>query len=289
MIKTILVPATGSDNDLSVHQSALATARLFEAHLDFLHVRVDPVAVAASMAAMDGGAGMLASGWLDQLAAEAEQRAKLARAAVERFCAAEQIKLDGQHDEPATVAARFHLEIGSETDAIVDHGRTADLLVIGRPSEGKGVGVGTLEAALFDSGRPVLIPGRQPIPVPLKTVAIAWKPTREAARAVAVAMPFIERAARVAILTISARDGAVEADSAQHLAATLRRHGPSVEVRSETDSAGGGPETLLRAAAECADLLVMGAYGHSRFREMVFGGFTEQVLTRADLPVVMAH
>jgi nucleotide-binding universal stress UspA family protein len=289
MMKTILVPATGSDTDSGVFDNALRVARLFGAHLDFLHVRTDPVAVATSVASMDGGAGMLSSGWLDELAADAEQRAKIAREACQSFCAAQQVKIDGKHDEPGVVTAKLHVEIGSETDWIVEHGRTADLIVIGRREEGKGVAVGTLEGALFDSGRPVLIPGGRLLPVRLPTVAIAWKSTREAARAVTAAMPFLEKAARIVILMIAAEGEPADADSAQRLATALRRHCPVVEILTESDSVGGGAETLIRSAAGCADLLVMGGYGHSRLREMVFGGFTESVLKGGELPVLMAH
>src|SRR3954452_15469075 len=148
MIKAILVPATGADSDPAVFSTALRTARQCGARIEFLHVRVDPVSVASSFAAMDGGAGMLASGWIDQLAAEAEQRAKKARQMCEKFCADERIGLDGA-SAGGTIAATWSEEIGDEPEFIAERARPVDLVVIGRPAEANGGGMATLETVLF--------------------------------------------------------------------------------------------------------------------------------------------
>jgi len=289
MIKSILVPATGQDSDLAVFQTALRAARQCGARLDFLHVRVDPVGVAASFAAMDGGAGMLASGWIDQLAAEAEQRAKRARQICDKFCADGRIALDGTAGA-GPVVGTWREEIGDEPALLAERARPVDLAVVGRPAEANGAGMATLETVLFDGGRPVLIPGKSPLAEPVRRVAVAWKPTREAARAVTASMPFIERAASVTVLTVAENDDPQAiAESAESIARTLRLHASEVTIRVEPAQADGGPEALLAAAAGCADLLVMGAYGHNRFREMVFGGFTESALRHADIPILAAH
>ena len=285
VIRTILVPATGDDVDSTVFAAALDVARRFGAHLDVLHVRTDVAEIAAAFVA-DGGGGMVSAGLIDQLEEEARQRAEKAHKFFQVFCARETLTSGPGGQGGVTTTAAWHEEVGREAHWVVDYGRTSDLLVIGRPVENRGVSE-TLEAALMGSGRPLLIPG--PAPAEPGTTAIAWKSTREAARAVSLAMPLLEQAKRIVILTL-AEDDRAERDSAARLLETLQRHGVAGEVRYLQPSSRSTAETLLASASEIgAGLLVMGGYGHSRLREMVFGGVTEHVLQAAAVPVLMAH
>jgi nucleotide-binding universal stress UspA family protein len=140
---------------------------------------------------------------------------------------------------------------------------------------------------LFDSGRPLLIPGSAPVAP--DTVAIAWKSTREAARAVAAAMPFLATAKRVVILAVAEDSKAGRGDVAR-LVVALQRHDIAAEARHMEAGSRSAADTLLGAAREFgAGLLVMGGYGHGRLRELVFGGVTERVIGGAAIPVLMAH
>jgi nucleotide-binding universal stress UspA family protein len=285
MIKTILVPATGYDTDGMSFTTALAIGRRFGAHLDVLHVRADAAEIAAAFVP-DPGGGMMSIGLIELLEEEATRRAEKAERGFMEFCKRESLT-PGVPGQSGRTAIAWHQEVGREAEWVVDYGRTSDLLVVGRPSENQGVSPGTLEAALMESGRPVLIPGA--VPVDTRTIAIAWKPTREAARAVSAAMPLIEQATRVIILTLAEEDR-VERDSATRLRDALQRQGVGAEIQRLQKQAGGTPETLLAAAGEVgAGLLVMGGYGHSRLREMVFGGMTAHILRAASIPVLMAH
>ena len=144
-----------------------------------------------------------------------------------------------------------------------------------------------LESALLDTGRPVLIPGSKP-PC-LETVAIAWKATREAARAVGAALPFLLRAKRLAVIC-AAEAGAIDRAGTERLVTTLRRHHGEVETCYLQPASAETGEAILSKAQEIgAGLVVMGAYGHGRVRELVFGGVTERVLKCAELPLLMAH
>ena len=180
-------------------------------------------------------------------------------------------------------------EVGLDTAWIAEHGRTADLIVAGRGRQGSGSAMDVLEAALMDSGRPVLVAPRA-VPASVgRTVCIAWKATREAAGAVSAAQPFIAQAERVVILTID-EDNDGDDGSPKRLQRALRWHNPNVTMHRLVRERGSPAETLLQAAGRAeADLLVMGGYGHTRLREAMFGGFTRHVLERADLPVLMAH
>jgi len=287
MIKTILVPATGSDKDNAVFTSALAIARAFGAHLEFLHVRPDATATAVAMASDGGGATML-GGLVDRLEEEASQREEKARQSLEAFCGREGLALlDAPSDVPGPSAQWFR-EIGGEPDWVAEYGHAVDLLVIGRPGRDEGVLLDTIEGALIDSGRPLLIPPAAPLSMVPETVAIAWKPTPQAARALTAALPFLSMAKQIVILTVD-EDQRKPEEEAERLMTGLRWHGVPVSVHHLLPEGQSGPETLLSAAAEHAALLVMGGYGHSRLREWIFGGFTLHVLRGAAVPVLMAH
>jgi len=186
-------------------------------------------------------------------------------------------------------SAEWRVETGDETDWLSVYGRVADLLVLGRMRGAKTVPMDVLDAALMETGHPLLIvPAQTPEQIG-QTVAIAWKDTAEAASAVSAALPLLVAAQRVIILSIE-EDPERDAAACERLNQVLLWHNRSTTVR-RLKAAGCDPaDTLLKAATELgADLLVMGGYGHSRMREVVFGGFTRRVLQAADLPVLMAH
>ena len=121
-----------------------------------------------------------------------------------------------------------------------------------------------------------------------ETVVIAWKATREAARAVTAALPFLQIAKQIVIITVAENHSALE-NEADRLMAVLRWRGVPVTVRHLQPDGQNAADKLLAAAHEHAALLVMGGYGHSRLREWIFGGFTQHVLRGCEVPVVMAH
>jgi nucleotide-binding universal stress UspA family protein len=287
MIKSILVPATGGEADDAVFTSALTVARAFAAYLDFLHVRIDATAATVAMAT-DTGGGALLGGLIDRIEAEADEQEGRAKERFRRFCEREKLALPDGTAAPSAPVAAWHREIGPEPDWVAEYGRAADLVVIGRPREGEGVARDTLEAALIETGRPLLLPGAAALAALPETVAIAWKPTREAAHAVAAAMPFLHRAKSTVILTVAETAGA-PGDGAERVADGLRRHGLLVSLRRLDQNPEGTADTLLTAAREAGALLAMGGYGHSRLREWIFGGVTERVLSGAEVPVLIAH
>jgi nucleotide-binding universal stress UspA family protein len=287
MIKTILVPATGSDSDKAVFASALTVARAFAAHLEFLHVRPDAAATAVAMASDGGGATMVGS-LINRLEEEASQREEKAKRLFEGFCEREGLAVRDASPGPQAPSAQWLREIGAEPYWVAEYGRAADLLVIGRQGEDEGVSLDTIEGALIDSGRPLLIPAAPLTALP-ETIAIAWKATPQAARALTAASPFLQIAKRIVILTVG-EDRRPPEEEADRLMAGLRGHGVPVSARHLKPAADrSGPEILLSAAAEHAALLVMGGYGRSRLREWIFGGFTLHVLRGAEVPVLMAH
>ena len=287
MIKTILVAATGADSDAQAFAAALAVARPFAAHLAALHVRPDTASVAVAMAS-DVGSGALTAGLIERLEEDARAREAKARNNFDRFCAAAGLALATAPSDQTRAApsAEWHAETGEEPQWIARYGVAADLIVAARSSNGDAVGRATLEAALLETGRPLLIPAAA-APTSFERVAIAWKPTAPAARAVAVAMPLLVRAKAVTILTVP--EGSEAGDAADRLVRSLAWH--QIAARAERLPPGpeGAAASVLAAARAQADLLVMGGYGHSRVREWVFGGVTQIALADAPLPVLIAH
>jgi len=287
MIRTILVPATGSDRDNAVFASALTIARAFAAHLEFLHVRPDAAATAVAMAS-DGGGATIVGGLINRLEEEASQREEKAKQLFESFCQREGLALRDAPPNPQGPSAQWCREIGAEPYWVAEYGHAADLLVIGRPGKDEGVSLDTVEGALIDSGRPLLIPPAMPLAAVPETIAIAWKATPQAARAVTAASPFLSMAKQIVVLTV-AEDQRAPEEEADRLMAGLQWQGVPVSVRHLQPQAHSAADTLLAAAGEHAALVVMGGYGRSRLREWIFGGFTLSVLRGANVPVLMAH
>ncbi len=169
------------------------------------------------------------------------------------------------------------------------YGRLFDLIVVGRPGPTAGdPRSATLEAALFESGRPILIaPPRAPAVIG-DTVVVSWNASTETARTVGLAMPFLKQARKVIVLSVSS---AMSPGPGPDLVARmLERHGLAVEFEIVNDPVKPAGRTILaRAAALGADLLVKGGYTQSRLRQMIFGGATSQILAEAEIPVFMAH
>lgn len=148
----------------------------------------------------------------------------------------------------------------------------------------------TIEAALFGSGRPVLVvPYIQATDLRLDRVTVCWDGSRSAARAVGDALPLLKKAGRVDVVTVDARERHNELPGAQ-IAEHLSRHGLNIELKQLVAPDTDAHSTILSHAADSAtDLIVMGAFGHSRFREFVLGGMTRSMLASMTTPVFMSH
>src|SRR3989449_4208278 len=174
------------------------------------------------------------------------------------------------------------------------HARYADLAVVARPHPaGQTAGPpGLVESLVLTSGRPVIVLPPHSTASRLSRILVGWNAGREAVRAVADALPLLVRAAAVEVLVIDPERH--RADHGQEpgggIARYLARHGARVEVRRlSSDGEDVGRLLLSHAAAFGADLLVMGAYGHARLNELIFGGVTRTALHDAGLPVLMSR
>jgi nucleotide-binding universal stress UspA family protein len=183
------------------------------------------------------------------------------------------------------------LEDTPEGDHFVgSYGRVFDVIVLGRPGrDPNGSRMTTLEAALFESGRPVLIAPPWPRPQMGTNVLIAWNCSTEQARTTAFAMPILQRASRVVVLTVEG-GAAVPGPTGQQLCRYLQLNGvPAKPLTVGLNGRLTGEAVLEHANALGCDLLIKGAYTQSRLRQFIFGGTTRYILSNATLPVLMAH
>src|SRR6266508_3544850 len=277
-MKTILVPTEQHDVMTSTLETALLLARKFDSYIEGFALRpaID------NFVAMDPVSSM-AMATVKQNDAEA---AKHARNLFGTFM---------QSRGVAALAQKGALSFGwLETapdgdDFVGSYGRVFDVTVLGRPGDGlQSPRMITLEAALFESGRPVLIAPPAPPQRLGDNIVIAWNCSTEQARATAFAMPLLHAASRVTVVTVEG--GTVPGPTGAQLARFMQRNGiPAEPITISPDKRSTGEALLAKADALGCDLLVKGAYTQSRLRQMIFGGTTRHILASAQLPVLMAN
>jgi nucleotide-binding universal stress UspA family protein len=284
-IRKLLLPLTGTAAGEAALSTCLMIARLWNAHVTALHVRVDSRDVAPL--AGEGLSGAMIEEMMSATEKESNERAHAVRSMFDRFVLQHDVMLSEARPGVDCATASFASVTGREEDLVAQQARLADLTVVPHPDAGEDVSSSdALHAVLFDSGRPVLIAPQVPPPTIGSRVCLGWNGTAESASAVYAALPWLRRADAVRIL--SAEGYQRRGPAAPDLAAYLSLHGVHAEIvmfQSVGNSVGGG---LLAAARDFGcDLLAMGAYSHSRLRQLILGGVTRHVLERANLPVMM--
>jgi nucleotide-binding universal stress UspA family protein len=275
MIKDIVVNLGLGAHD-PAGDYAISVAEGFEAHVLGIAVSYEPVIPGTVM-------GGIPPEIIESQRRESDSKA---RSAVSRFEQA--VRRAGLSGETRTLSA----SVSGAADQIGRIGRRFDLIVVGQPSrKGSAPDQVVDEGVLFDSGRPVIfVPYIQKTGMTLRRVMICWDGSRAAARAVADALPFLQKAKQVEVVIVSEKPAKTDevpgADLGQHLA----RHGLTVDIKHITSPDIGVPSTILSHAADSdADMLVMGGYGHSRLREFILGGTTRGLLESMTVPVLMSH
>ena len=197
----------------------------------------------------------------------------------------------------AVAAVRLNSEwrcvTGEPSHQVNYHARFHDLVVIGQTDhqDPDSFGSGFVNHVVLGAGRPVLmIPYIGPRPTLGQRVLVAWNGSREAARAVFDALPLLDKARQVTLLTIATESGTEAESSAGELCHYLSRRGiAATAVHLPAGDVEVGDLLLDRAADEDFDLIVMGAYGHARLREIILGGATRHLLEHMTVPVLLSH
>lgn len=278
-MKSILVPLEDHGIVEPALDAALQLGRMFDSYVEGVAITPDyPVVLPVDIAI--GVPSPITP----------ENRLEMARACRERFEAFMITK-----EIPRFASGISNLSFGWRQDGLMEdaflgaYGRVFDVIVVGRPDGSNGqTRLSTVEAALFETGRPVLIAPPTPPRTFGETAVIAWNRSTETARAVLGSMPLLAKARRIVVMELE--DWGVPGPSASEMVRFLRMHNLAAEALTVPDPDGRPGETILsEAAALGCDLLVKGAYTQSRLRQMFFGGATSHILSNTTLPVLMAH
>jgi nucleotide-binding universal stress UspA family protein len=274
MYKDILVQIDNAKSCESRRQAAVALAEKFGAHVTGLYV-IEPVQLPA-YAEVAIGADLLEQSHREY-ERQAEEASKAFRSAMDR----------------AGVANEFRIEEGLTSLKTIEHGHYSDLLVLSQANEDdpNDISGGLVDEVVLGVGRPVLV-------VPYvgmrdtigKKVLLAWNGSRESVRALHDAMPILQAAEKVVVMSVNPKESEDQHIAGADISLHLARHDVNTVVNSTVSREIEIGDTLLsRASDEGVDLIVMGAYGHSRFRELVLGGATRHLLQHMTVPVMMSH
>ena len=286
-LRTILVPVRGDGLGEGVLNHALALGRRFDAHLDIVHCRPNPEDLLPFGVFVPAALKQEITTSAGNLANEEEERIK---ELFEDYCRRHQLAVVTARPWPKDrMSVSWREETGKQAAIVGVFGRLADVVAVAQPDHSRNLGLNTLEAALLESGRPVLLCPATPLAGSLGAhIAVAWNGSTEAARAIAATLPILAAAEKVTVVSVTT--GAKETLSPEAIGDYLADHGITAEVRAETARGSEVGQALLLAAKDAgADMLLMGAYGQSRRRELVMGGVTQHVIDESDLPVLLCH
>jgi nucleotide-binding universal stress UspA family protein len=285
-IAKVLAPVTGVPRDATIIKAAIAVAKPFNAHVVALFVRPDSRLSVPYM----GGAPMSPTvvqdivDAIEKLARDAEARA---RATLSSIAKSEDLKVVDHPEKAAAVTCSFEAIIGLFPPRIAEAASLSDLVVFGPLShdDGPDIAESFLEA-LTTTQRPVLICPEAMAQAP-KKIVIGWDGGNSAAHSVCAAIPFLERAETVEILSVQHEGRHVRFRA---LETYLALHGIKATHQTVEKGTKNTGQALLEAAGKAgADLLVMGGYGHNYWRETLFGGVTAFVRWHANVPVLLMH
>lgn len=285
-IARIVAPLTGTARDTTVLATAFAAAKPYNAHVVALYVSPDPrlaLPYTGSPISPD-----VVQAIIDSVEEDIRDAAKAARTALTNAAAAAGVEIIAAPKKTDRTTCSFRDVVGFFPHCVADAAQFSDLVVFGpiAPIDGPDLADAFVET-LVKTGRPVLITSEAPKSLTGKVV-LAWDGSAQASRALIGAMPFLEKASEIVLLTCNPPTARKPGCSA--IEEYLALHGICC-VQEIVDPGGHGiGATLLQTAEKIgADLLVMGGYGHNQLGELVFGGVTQHVRWHASLPVLMVH
>jgi len=286
-MKSILLPLTAQSHDQNVQNVAMDIAVSFNATLTGLYVAPDPRTTIPFM-----GEGLTAEMIQDLCTAATAENDKQAVETLTGF--KEGLKKGGIEltEEPARLPdksqARWAMCSGLITDHVGRRARTADLAVCAQPTMDSADSQEVFHDLIYRSGRPVLMVPGSCNEGKMDHILIAWNGRAEGARAIGAALPLLHRASKVTLLQIG--EPLDDRPGIEHAADYLRDHGLSATILNPQPANGSIGEQIMNIAAnEQVDMIVIGAYSHSRWREMILGGVTRHLVNHCDLPVFMSH
>jgi Universal stress protein UspA and related nucleotide-binding proteins len=278
-MQSILVPLEESDMLASVLQMAAVAAQEWGSYLEGLYVRREYIGTVP----LNGGIPVV----IEELRRDEWERVRQAHALFDKVMGERNIPLDAG---PGGIrpTAHFRADAPPGEAFVARHARLFDITVLGQPARRESAPrMATVEAVLFESGRPLLLAPPMPPDRFGETVVVAWNGSTETARTLAFARPILQRARRVIVLSVEG--GMVDGPNGEDVVRSLDRTGIVAQARHVPQHHGTGETILEETRALGGDLLIKGAYTQSRLRQMIFGGATRLILEMAHVPVFMAH
>jgi len=284
----MLVPVVGRECDKSTLKTAVQIARRVGAHIVALLVRACAAEFLPVMG--EGYSGIVAQDILEAVDSAGDELAEKARKNVVSVAEATGLPITKHGEVCDQPSISFHQAKGPLFAVLQQESQLTDLVVYTHPAQGVTSELANvLPDLLIGCRRPFLIAPEEPVESIGSHIVIAWNSGHEAASAIRQARGFLPFADKVEVAMIADDEASAQAKLALPLA-YLACHGIKAETRITIDQSKNAGDIILRGFADSgADLLVMGAYGHSRVREFIFGGATRQVLHEAKFPVFMAH
>jgi len=281
-----LLAVIGDGNAGSVLEASLAVARRFDSHIVGLHSLTTEYAVV-----FGGEMGFSISSEVDRtLEREGHERRDQARRLFRDFMDANGVPIGAVPPGHNGPSASWREEDGRQNAVVGMSGRIYDLILVEQPEKLASIAEATLEDALFESGRPVMMVPKLGSPTLGEKIAIAWNGSTETALTVALSMPFLQQAREVIVVTVGPQHMPEPGPTGEELARGLEGHGFSVSMRTAVGRQKPQGESFLREAmAAGADLMLKGAYTQSRIRQMIFGGATRHIIMDSRIPVIMAR
>ena len=283
-LRNILVPIFPNVDFDGQLAAALNIARQVEAHINAVFIRPDPAATLALIPELATTPGFT----LETIDQEGKAIAATAEAAFVKWRTRHELASGIVDRSLRTPYACWSERIGAIEPILVRRGRLSDVIILNLPDPANVATESAFDAAVFESGRPtILVPKKVPDNL-LRHVLIAWNGSLEATRAIAGAMTLLHEAEKVSVFATAgeADDAAADLD----LSDFLTWHGIRAEYSEPQPGRDAvGPALLAMAKERGATMLVMGAYTHSRVRQMLLGGVTRHVLRHAEMPVLMMH
>ena len=280
-----LLAVIGDGSAGPVLEASLKVAKRFNSHIVGLHSLTTEYAVV-----FGGEMGFSISSEVDRtLEREGHERRDQARRLFRDFMTQQGVPL-GPAADHAGPSASWREEDGRQNAVVGMIGRVYDLIVVEQPEKLASIAEATLEDALFESGRPVMmVPKVAPAAIG-ECVAVAWNGSTETATTVALAMPFLDQAKEIVVVAVGPQHMPEPGPTGDELARTLERHGHKVSLRTAFGRQKPQGESFLQeAVAAGADLMLKGAYTQSRIRQMIFGGATRHIIMESKIPVVMSR
>jgi nucleotide-binding universal stress UspA family protein len=269
-----------------VLDAALLVAKRFNSHIVGLHSLTTEYAVV-----FGGEMGFSISSEVDRtLEREGHERRDQARRLFREFMDTHGVPIGAVAPGYNGPSASWREEDGRQNAVVGMSGRVYDLILVEQPEKLASIAEATLEDALFESGRPVLMVPKDGWKALGETVAVAWNGSTETALTVALGMPFLAQAREVVVVAVGPQHMPEPGPTGEELARTLERHGVPVSLRTAYGRQKPQGESFLKEAlAAGADLMLKGAYTQSRIRQMIFGGATRHIIMESPIPVLMAR